>query len=292
MRINKSKLYALMRVRNYTIDNLARAVGQTPPKFKENISIGALSKDIYEKICDLLVCGKDELLVENKLLSTLRNEKEECIEFGIYESTQILFASIDFSNEKYGLNYQHIKHIYETNNIATLPITTTIDTLIELKNHFKCVDYILDTAEVELTENYIKHLHEILLESSYSGDNIIGEYKLYDQTKTPIQDDLNGRMNELITNYNNLEYKNLTAIITLIYYFREISPFDRKNKTVSQLIALKECLKHNIIPFYVDENIENKGIQILEKDALDNFKVNVCLPAQTQYAKLLKQYKI
>ena len=71
--------------------------------------------------------------------------------------------------------------IYETKTIANIDAKgIKIDDLVEMNNHFKCFDYILDTVNEPLTEDYIKTLHRILksgTSSEYNPIAPVGRYK-------------------------------------------------------------------------------------------------------------------
>ncbi len=84
--------------------------------------------------------GKPELLMrevsDNKILQVLREEKEM------------------------KLSEDQTRMIFETNTLDVgegIPV----DDVLETVHHFRAIDYVIDTAEDELTEEIIKHLHYI-----------------------------------------------------------------------------------------------------------------------------------
>ncbi len=75
----------------------------------------------------------------------------------LYHNTQIIFAYNTNHIEGSKLTEDQTRYIYETNTILFENETiTSVDDIIETANHFKLVDYMLNIAEEELSENIIK----------------------------------------------------------------------------------------------------------------------------------------
>ncbi len=294
MRISMSKLNSMLSERNYNTEDLIKYIGLTKDTFSASINDENENTSLLNKICEFLDCEPRQLLDYNPILNSLRQEKEEGINSKIYELTQVklTYSSLDISN--YGLTEKQIAHIFETNNIATLPITTAIETLIEINNHFKCIDYVIDNAESELSEFFIKQLHYILNQGTeYSRSSLIGEFIFQTSDVNDNTIDIPYKMNELLTNYNSIKNKNLGAIIKFLYYFIQISPFERSNDTIARLLAFKECLKYNIIPFYIDNTHKNeykKGLSDWKNSS--SFLIHACKIGQANYSQLLSHFNI
>lgn len=98
-----------------------------------------------------------------------------------YHNTQITFAYNTNHIEGSKLTEDQTRYIYETNTLFTEKDTIiNIDDVLEIANHFKLVDYILDIAEQNLTEDMIKEFHKILKEGTSDSRKdwfIVGEYK-------------------------------------------------------------------------------------------------------------------
>ena len=58
-------------------------------------------------------------------------------------------------------------------------------------------------------------------------------------------------MKKLVDEYNNKEKHTLEEIIEFHVKFERIHPFQEGNGRVGRLIAFKECLKNNIVPFII-----------------------------------------
>ena len=100
----------------------------------------------------------------NSVLRILREQKEMNLKGNIYHITQINFAYNTNHIEGSSLTEEQTRYIYETNTLIVENgnESTKVDDIIEMSNHFKLVDYMLDVAEKSLDENMIKEFHRIL----------------------------------------------------------------------------------------------------------------------------------
>ena len=98
--------------------------------------------------------------------------------------------------------------IFETNTVDAgegIPV----DDILETVHHFRAVDYVIDVAEEELTEDIIKKLYYILKHDTKDASLawfVLGDYKKRPNTvggrKTAAPDEVPGKMKQLLTRYN------------------------------------------------------------------------------------------
>jgi Fic family protein len=82
---------------------------------------------------------------------------------GIYHLTQIKLCYNSNRIEGSRLSEDQTRYIFETNTICTGDREAAdVDDIIETKNHFTCFDYMLDNADLPLSEEIIKGIHNIL----------------------------------------------------------------------------------------------------------------------------------
>ena len=100
----------------------------------------------------------------SRILDILREQKEMKLKGNIYHITQINFAYNTNHIEGSTLTEEQTRYIYETNTLVLEEgnASAKVDDIIEMSNHFKLVDYMLDVADKELTEKIIKEFHKIL----------------------------------------------------------------------------------------------------------------------------------
>lgn len=234
----------------------------------------------------------------NNLLYRLREEKQIKLKGGIYHQTQIKFAYNSNHIEGSRLTEEQTRYIYETNTIGLQNEPANIDDIIETVNHFQCFDYILYCAQDTLTEDIIKKLH-FILKSNTSDSRLewfnTGDYKLRSNmvgdSKTTPPRSVKKEMKNLLLEYQNKAVISIEDIIEFHYHFEKIHPFQDGNGRVGRLIAFKECLKHNIIPFIIDENYKiyyYRGLKEFENES--GYLIDTCLSAQDMYKELLEYF--
>ncbi|MGV4330714.1 Fic family protein [Streptococcus thermophilus] len=210
-------------------------------------------------------------------ITRLKAERNGKVHGGIYDITQKRFAYNSNKIEGSRLTEEQTSFIYETKTIANIGGTgIKIDDLVETTNHFKCFDYILDTVNEPLTEDYIKKLHSLLKSGTSSEHNPIapvGRYKVLQnevgQIATADVDRTEDEMLALIIGYGLKENKDLAYLTSFHAQFEQIHPFADGNGRVGRLILYKECLKEGITPFIVDDL--NKASYY---SALEAFQIN------------------
>jgi len=116
-----------------------------------------------------------------RLLDYLTEEKDMKLKGGLYHQSQIEFAYNTNHIEGSRLTEDQTRYIYETNTINSGENdAVNIDDIIETKNHFRCFDYMLETADKELTSGIIKEYHKLLKQGTSDSEKDwfkTGEYK-------------------------------------------------------------------------------------------------------------------
>ena len=228
----------------------------------------------------------------------LREEKKIRLKGGIYHQTQIKLAYNSNHIEGSKLTEEQTRYIYETNTIGLGKEPVNVDDIIETVNHFQCFDYILDCAEDILSENIVKKLH-FMLKSNTSDSRLewfrVGDYKqrpnMVGDSKTTPPGKVKKEIQQLLFKYQQKSSISFYDIVEFHYYFERIHPFQDGNGRVGRLIMFKECLKHNIIPFIIDERHKlyyYRGLKEFENEK--GYLTDTCLSAQDEYGKLLSYF--
>ena len=203
---------------------------------------------------------------ENKpktLLSILQEEKKSKYSGGIYHKTQIDLTYNSNHMEGSRLTYDQTRYIFETNTISVENETLNVDDVIETANHFRCIDMIIDNAKSALSEKFIKELH-LILKSGTSDSRLewfsVGDYKKRPNEAggmpTAMPEEAADKMKALLTEYNGKEEKTFEDVLDFHVKFERIHPFQDGNGRVGRLIMFKECLKYNIVPFIIEDNLK------------------------------------
>ena len=234
------------------------------------------------------------------LLEVLLEEKEGQIKGGIYHKLQIEMAYNSNHIEGSKLTHDQTRHIYETKTIGVTEENINVDDIIETSNHFRCVDVVIESAKYKLSESFIKQLHFILKSGTSDSRKTwfkIGDYKLMDnevggEDTCPVSE-VKAQIKELLKNYNLKQKVTVEDIIEFHYEFEKIHPFQDGNGRVGRLIMLKECLKHNIVPMIINEELKfyyYRGLK--EYKNVKGYLVDTCLFAQDIVKTYLDYFKI
>ena len=240
---------------------------------------------------------------ENKpktLLSILQEEKKSKYSGGIYHKTQIDLTYNSNHMEGSRLTYDQTRYIFETNTISVENETLNVDDVIETANHFRCIDMIIDNAKSALSEKFIKELH-LILKSGTSDSRLewfsVGDYKKRPNEAggmpTAMSEEAADKMKALLTEYNGKEEKTFEDILDFHVKFERIHPFQDGNGRVGRLIMFKECLKYNIVPFIIEDNLKMfyyRGLK--EWNNEKGYLTDTCLTAQDKYKAYLDYFRI
>lgn len=234
------------------------------------------------------------------LLDILLDEKANKYSGGIYHKTQIDLTYNSNHMEGSRLTHDQIRYIFETNTIGIEKEVLNVDDVIETANHFRCIDMIIDYAKATLTENFIKKLHLVLKNGTSDSRKdwfVVGDYKKMPNEvggmETALPEEVADRMKKLLSEYNNQEEKALEDILNFHVKFECIHPFQDGNGRVGRLIMFKECLKYNIVPFIIEDNLKMfyyRGLK--EWNNEKGYLTDTCLTAQDRYKAYLDYFRI
>ena len=234
------------------------------------------------------------------LLDILQEEKASRYSGGIYHKTQIDLTYNSNHIEGSRLTHDQTRYIFETNTIGVENEVLNVDDVIETVNHFRCIDMIIDKAKSNLSEKFIKELHLVLKTGTSDSRKdwfVVGDYKKLPNevggAETALPEEVADRMKELLSKYNAKENKTLEDVLEFHVAFEKIHPFQDGNGRVGRLIMFKECLKHNIVPFIIEDNLKlfyYRGLKEWHKEK--GFLTDTCLTAQDRYKAYLDYFRI
>ena len=234
------------------------------------------------------------------LLEILQEQKLDKYSGGIYHKTQIDLTYNSNHIEGSRLTHDQTRYIFETNTIGVEKEVLNVDDVIETANHFRCIDMIIDYARATLTERFIKELH-LTLKSGTSDSRkdwfAVGNYKKMPNEvggkATAPPEEVADKMKNLLEEYNGKEEKTFEDILDFHVKFERIHPFQDGNGRVGRLIMFKECLKYNIVPFIIEDNLKMfyyRGLK--EWNNEKGYLTDTCLVAQDKYKAYLDYFRI
>lgn len=122
---------------------------------------------------------------------------------------------------------------------------------------------IIEGANTKLSESFIKQLHYILKTGTTDAQKSwfrVGDYKMLENevggNKSTKPEDVSYEVKKLLTDYNSKKDVTFDDILDFHVRFESIHPFQDGNGRIGRLIMFKECLKHNIVPFIITEELK------------------------------------
>jgi len=234
------------------------------------------------------------------LLDILKSEQAAKTSGGIYHKLQIELTYNSNHIEGSRLTHDQTRYIFETNTIGATDGTMNVDDIVETANHFKCIDMIITQAKYQLSEKFIKELHQTL-KSGTSDSRLdwfaVGDYKRMPNEvggrETTPPEQVADEIKKLLAEYNAVKEKTLEEIIDFHVRFESIHPFQDGNGRVGRLIMFKECLRCGIVPFIIDDDMKlfyYRGLH--EWSGEKGYLTDTCLAAQDKFKKYLDYFRI
>ena len=305
---NKIKEYR--ELNKMTQKDIAEILGVEPATISK-YEAGTIEPSIesLKRLAETFNVTIDELIKDEEkfdvskinVLEVLREQKEMGLKGNLYHNTQIMFSYNTNHIEGSKLTEEQTRYIFETNTILFEGGTVaSVDDILETANHFKLVDYMLDIADQNLTEDIIKKFHKILKEGTMDSRKEwfnVGDYKKLAneagnmKTSSPKQTPKD--MQKLMEWYNSLPKVTIKEIIEFHARFEKIHPFQDGNGRVGRIIAFKECLKNNIIPFIIldkDKLYYYRGLKEYQNKTEKGYLIDTCLNAQDEYTHMIEYY--
>ena len=158
----------------------------------------------------------------------------------------------------------------------------------------------IDDAKAVLTEKFMKELHLVLKNGTSDSRKewfAVGDYKKVPNEvggmETAMPENVADKMKELLAEYNAKKEKTFDDILDFHVKFERIHPFQDGNGRVGRLIMFKECLKYNIVPFIIEDNLKMfyyRGLKEWYREK--GYLRDTCLTAQDKYKAYLDYFRI
>lgn len=295
--ISYEGLQKQLQARGVNRSDLATALGISSRTIAKIAKGEKLSPHTLGRIAAYLDCDPAALCREvstNAVLQVLRDEKAGRISGGLYHELQVRMTYNSNHIEGSKLTEDQTRLIFETNTVD-VGDGVPVDDILETVHHFRAIDYVIDTAEEELTEAIVKELHFILKHDTQDARLpwfAVGDYKqranMVGGHETVRPKDVPRRMKALLEGYNARSAATLEDIVAFHAAFEHIHPFQDGNGRVGRLIALKECLRHSVVPFLIEDAKKAYYYRGLAQwQDQPGFLLGTCLDGQDTFIRLL-----
>jgi Fic family protein len=234
----------------------------------------------------------DQTFSAASLLEQLREERATGVLGGAYHRLQVEAAYHSNRIEGSELSYAQVRSIFEGRTVAQEGAPVRVDDVLEVVNHFRCVDLCIDRAAEPLSEELVKDLHRTLKTATSNADRSWAAAGTYKQAANVVggratarPDAVAWRMGMLVSAYNAAGKHALDDILELHVRFERIHPFQDGNGRVGRLLMLKECLAGGITPFVIPDEAKlayYRGLSAWDDDR-EPLRA-VCCAAQATFA--------
>lgn len=190
------------------------------------------------------------------------------------------------------LTRNQIEVLYKTDRIFTNRKSIKVNDVIEARNQFLCVDMILSNAMKPLTQTFIQQMQSTLLNECCRHKRhtpITAGYRKAATTppkfgKTTLPAEISAAINQLFKDYEAQKDIGFHEILNLHVRIERIRPFEDCSVRIGRLLMLKECLRHEVTPFVIDDKRRTgypDGIRQWDEDR--SILMDVCMEAQMRF---------
>ena len=225
------------------------------------------------------------------LAQKLLRQKKKKSYHGLYDYVQInlTYSSCRMASNR--LTRQQVETIFTKGKVSVSFEPMKVSDLVEVLNHCVCVDYILDHAQEPLTPKFIKDLHYQLVFGTVDDRRkrvAPGQYRSPKSSrKVPFMlpaEQISSKLKALIAEYEALTEVERRDILSFHVRFERIFPFEDCNGRIGRLILFKECLRHDVMPFIIDDKRRNRYLEGLrEWDDDPGILTEVVMEAQSRF---------
>lgn len=231
-----------------------------------------------------------------KLAKKIQSQKKRKNYHGLYDYIQINAAYSSSRMASNRLTRKQVESIFRKGKVQESFEPMKVSDLIEVMNHFVCMDYIIDNIEKPLTVKFIKQLHELLMYGTVDsrlGKVFPGELRNSKSKRKEIfiapPSLINDRLGKLVKQYEACEEVERRDLLDFHVQFGRIFPFEDGNGRIGRLILFKECLRHDIMPFILDDKKRTsylEGLREWEDDP--GILADVVIDAQERFNRQIE----
>lgn len=251
------------------------------------------------------------MLSNEKLIEVLLHQRENGINDSVYKMIQCDFAYNSNHMEGSRLTPEQTRMVFGRKTISGDNIA--FDDIWEARNHFEAFDEILELSDEPIDADMLFSLHRVLKSGTSQASNpmySIGEYKKYENVighldlPTAPPELVADEIDNLLSNYEARSPHTLDDILEFHVAFEKIHPFSDGNGRIGRLLMFKECLRNDITPFIITDDLRDyyiRGLSMFKTErgwlrdtcltAEDRF-IAKYLPIAQSYAKALEEVHV
>lgn len=193
------------------------------------------------------------------LLERFKIEHTKRDRSGVYGFTQRLLAYNSNKIEGSTLTEEQTASLFDTGILPKTDDYYRAKDVEEMNGHFLMFNKMLDTLDVDLDQKIIKSFHFELKSGVFedrANGYAIGDYKKRPNMIGIHQTTLPSQVPEAVTELLNWYHAQDISLETLAEFharYEIIHPFQDGNGRTGRIILFRECLRHDISPFIIED---------------------------------------
>ena len=210
------------------------------------------------------------------LLDRFKIEQARRDRSGIYGFTQRLMAYNSNKIEGSTLTEEQTASLFDTGMLPRSDDYYRAKDVEEMNGHFLMFNKMLDTLDAELSQDLIKQLHYELKSGVFedrANGYAVGDYKkrpnMIGVNQTTLPSQVPAEMEKLLDWYHRQDIS-LEVLAELHARYEIIHPFQDGNGRTGRIILFRECLRHNISPFIIEDANRPEYLEALKAFRQDN----------------------
>ena len=225
------------------------------------------------------------------LLAVLLHQRENGIDDSVYKMVQCDFAYNSNHMEGSRLTPEQTRMVFGRKTISGENIA--LDDILEAMNHFAAFDAVLDRSDEPLSVDMLLSLHRTLKAGTTQARNplySVGEFKRYanvigdNEVATTPPERVAEEIDRLIGRYERVDAHDFDDLLAFHVAFERIHPFSDGNGRVGRLLLFKECLRNDITPYIITDDLRSFYIRGLKNFASERgWLRDTCLTAQDRF---------
>ncbi|RGF21597.1 MULTISPECIES: Fic family protein [unclassified Dorea] len=204
------------------------------------------------------------------LLERFKIEHKKRDRSGVYGLTQRLMAYNSNKIEGSTLTEDQTASLFDTGILPKTDDYYRAKDVEEMNGHFLMFNKMLETLDRDLSQELIKQFHYELKSGVFedrANGYAIGEYKkranMVGIYKTALPSQVNDEMDSLFAWYD-AQNVSLDTLAEFHARYESIHPFQDGNGRTGRLILFRECLRHDIAPFIIEDSNRPEYLEALK----------------------------
>lgn len=230
----------------------------------------------------------------------VKRQKTKKVYHGLYD---YLMVDMTYSSNRMASNRLtrgQVENVFRKGKVVEMFEPIKVSDLIEVLNHCRCLDYVLDHVEEKLTLKFIKNLHFMLTNGTVDAaeDRVHpGEYRTKESKRSVDfavhPNTIDSSMKKLLDTYESKRNIGIEEILDFHVKIERIFPFEDYNGRLGRLIMLKECIRYDVTPFVLDDKRRSRyldGIKCWDENP--EILIEVVAEAQARFAAQIELHEM